>query len=107
METGAARAAVSESGRARATGLQAAQAALLAQLEAWRGQLDDREYGALAESVGLWFDRERTRIARTNVARLSATSRPIVAPGLARPHGESDPATTHEEVFSGSVRRAA
>jgi hypothetical protein len=45
-----------------ATALAAAQTALVSLLEAWRDQLDNREYATLVELHGRWVDRERSRV---------------------------------------------
>ena len=51
-------------GSARATGLQAAQVSLRAQLEAWELRFTPREYAALVEDLYRIASRERERSAR-------------------------------------------
>jgi hypothetical protein len=53
-----------QSAPVRVTGLQAALAALVAELERWRDQFGPREYAALLDVFGRWLEQERERAGR-------------------------------------------
>ncbi len=49
----------------RLTGVQAALAAVVAELGRWRAQMAPREYMTLVEVLGIWIDAERRRLERS------------------------------------------
>lgn len=56
---------------ARVTGLQAAQVAFAAELDAWAAQFSAREYAVLLELLAATLERERRRV-ESQIARWAA-----------------------------------
>jgi hypothetical protein len=77
----------------RTSGIQVAQVALAAQLDAWRDQLTANEYAVLVDLHGRRLDNERERLARN----WRAAAEPMQRGGRATARRSGQPVQPEEE----------